>query len=166
MPPDPTPQSNCTRRRILGWGGAGVFGGLACYLGWPKKSEKAAASASPVSARPAGQKLDSTMEPAASTAASRPASREDFLPLLKSEFQLDSNTSCKLVEVGALKKMTSPTAEYTSFSLLFTASKDLVLESSLHQLTHPKMDPMELFISPIGHSEEKVFLEVVFSQKV
>ena len=92
--------------------------------------------------------------------------REDFLPHLKSVFRLDSSTNCTLVDVGAAQKLVSPTAEFTSFSLLFTAPAEFVAESRICQLTHGKMEPLDLFLSPVGRSKEHVFLEAIYSQRI
>lgn len=92
--------------------------------------------------------------------------RDDFLPHLKSAFVLDSGVSCTLAEVGAAGKLVGPTAEFTSFSLLFTAPAGLTLDSRIHRLTHRKMGELELFLSAIGLSDEVTHLEAVFTQRV
>lgn len=166
MPSHDSLNDHPTRRRILCMGGIGAVGGLACYLGWPQKKEKLATAAkTPVSTSPASPRLDES-EPQQISQRSGGIRREDFLPHLKSAFQLDSAGTCTLIQVGAAEKMTSPTGDYLSFSLLFTAPADFITESKIHRLTHPKMEAMDLFISPVGDSKERVYLEAICSQKV
>ncbi|MEO5914478.1 MAG: hypothetical protein ABIS50_09620 [Luteolibacter sp.] len=164
--------SSLTRRRILGWGGAGAIGGLAGYLGLQPHESKnitpgKTAQTEPQLAAPG----DSSQIEAASQNNTVPQAgvirREDFLPHLKSLFRLESiNTNCTLVEVGEAQKQVSPTAEFTSFSLLFTALKGSIIESKIHQLAHGKMGTFDLFISPVGESNERVYLEAVCSHRV
>ena len=162
-----TSTSSFTRRRILGLGGAGAVGGLACYFGWPSnETPQTRASATPHAATPASP--PQPMETAASESAPAAGAlrRDDFLPHLKSEFRLESaGTGCKLVEVGAAQKLVSPTAEYVSFALLFTAPAGAVIESRIHQLSHAEMETLDLFISPVGQSKEHVYLEAVCCQR-
>jgi hypothetical protein len=96
--------------------------------------------------------------------------RDVFLPHVESEFRLEygplSFAQCKLIEVGALQTMHTPKADFTSYSLLFTASKDFVPESRMYRLNHEILGTMDLFLSPIGKSKECVFLEAIISQRV
>ncbi len=162
-----TSKSSPTRRRILGWGGAGMIGGLAGYWGvrhQPSETEIKASTAPPLpsAATPPESPPDS---PASKTPShTGEIRRDDFLPHLKSAFQLDSATRCTLVEVSAARKMISPTAEFTSFSLLFTAPTGFAADSKIYHLTHAKMGAMDLFLSPVGRSNEQLHLEAVCSQ--
>ena len=92
--------------------------------------------------------------------------REEFLPHLKSVFHLDSGPRCTLVEVGTARKLVSPTAEFTSFALLFSAPNDFAASSKIYHLTHPQMGPLDLFLSPVGRTKEHVHLEAIFSQRI
>ncbi len=160
-----TSNSSPTRRRVLGWGGAGVIGGLASYWGWQQQPSETVIKAKTAVAPHSSESLPD------SQSSETPSSvggihREDFLPHLKSAFQLDSVTRCTLIDVGVTQKLTSPTAEFTSFSLLFAVPITFVPESKIYQLTHQQMGPMEVFLSPIGVSKEQMHLEAVFSQRV
>jgi hypothetical protein len=168
MPTQNTSISSFTRRRILGLGGAGAMGGLACYFGWPASETPQAPT---VRARdkqtPAGQA--GIQETAQATVAPSPGAlrRDDFLPHLNSQFRLGSASgTCKLIEVGPARKLASPTTEYVSFSLLFAAPTGFLAESQIHPLSHEKMKTMELFISPVGQSKDHVYLEAVCCQRV
>ena len=92
--------------------------------------------------------------------------REEFLPHLKSVFHLDSGPRCTLVEVGTAQKLVSSTAEFTAFSLLFSAPNDFAASSKIYHLTHPQMGPLDLFLSPVGRTKEHVHLEAIFSQRI
>lgn len=168
----PTPDSPTipfTRRRVLGWGGAGVIGGLAGYWGWQHPPTETAIEAPAASARPLAANPPESLADSSSAGALPPADgilREDFLPHLKSAFQLDSGTRCTLVEVGPAQKLVSPTAGFTSFSLLFTAPIDFAAESKIYHLTHGRMIAIDLFLSPVGRSKEHLHLEAVCSQRV
>jgi hypothetical protein len=157
--------SSFTRRRILGWGGVGAVGAITGYLTWPRHEDGPAAVA------PVTQSVPVADHPQESTGSETPShagviGREDFLPHLKSTFVLDSGVSCTLAEVGAARKLVGPTAEFTCFSLLFTAPAGLTPDSRIHRLTHRKMGELELFLSPIGLSGEVTHLEAVFTQRV
>ncbi|MES2441063.1 MAG: hypothetical protein V4584_18515 [Verrucomicrobiota bacterium] len=156
-----------TRRRILGWSGAGALGGIACYLGWPENgatlpvSEKNSPTTSPASQSP-----EAPVTPDAPSLSGM-MRRDDFVPHVTSEFRLESaGTSCKLVEVGEEQKTAAPAAEFVSFSLLFSAPRECVVESQVHQLTHGTLGTLQLFLSPVGNSKEHVYLEAVCSRRV
>ena len=163
------PTNSCTRRRILGWTGGGALGGLACYFGWPKSAIKPAPTGEtklPAAPRASSDSPELPAEHAGQPSPAGTLRREDFLQHLKSVFQLDSKQNCTLVDVSTAQKIASPTAEFTSFSLLFTAPVDFISDSRIYQLSHGKMETMDLFLSPVGQSKGQVYLEAVCSQKV
>lgn len=166
--PETTPASP-TRRRILAWTGAGAIGGIACYLGWPQGPGTPATTGT---ATPSRVTTDAPAGPAPELheipASAGPAlpGREDFLPHLKSAFRLDDGTDCTLTEVGAAQTQTAPGATFTSFSLVFTAPVRSDADGRIHQVTHPDLGTLDLFLSPVGHSQEHTYLEAVFSQRV
>ncbi|CAN5908616.1 hypothetical protein BH11VER1_BH11VER1_36980 [soil metagenome] len=166
-----TSQVSGTRRRIVAWGGVGVLATLAGYLGWPRQEKGAVPAVSKLTVKSAtgnaSQALSDPAEPAPIVALK---GRDVFLPHVESEFRLEygplSVTKCKLIEVGALQTMHSAKADFTSYSLLFTASKDFVPESRMYHLSHEVLGTMDLFLSPIGKSKERVYLEAIISQRV
>lgn len=169
MASSPDSSNSCTRRRILGWSGAGVIAGLAGHLGWPRHQAGHAAHVTPRSTPPLAAQLPGfppESSPSETPPLAREIRREDFLPHLKSAFQLDSGTLCTLVDVSAAQKLVSPTAGFTSFSLLFTAPSDFAAESKIHHLSHSQMGAMDLFLSPVGRSKDYLHLEAVCSQRV
>ena len=168
MPTQNTSSPSFTRRKILGLGGAGAMGGLACYFGCPgNETPQAPTVAAPHKQTPAAQA--GIFESAQSTTAPSPGAlrRDDFLPHLHSQFHLGSaSDTCKLIEVGPVQRLASPTTEYVSFSLLFAAPAGFLTESQIHSLSHEKMKTMELFISPVGQSKDHVYLEAVCCHRV
>lgn len=159
--------SSLTRRRILGWSGVGIIAGVTGYLGWPKNSKPVAHPGTGTTQRAADTARPMADEPMAEVL----VGREAFVAHLKSEFQIESAdhslaSACRLIEVSDEISLTSPTARFTSFSLLFTAPKGFAAQSQIYRLTHPQMEPMDLFLSPVGKSDEVVHLEAVCSQKV
>jgi hypothetical protein len=168
MDPSSAPAtSSFTRRRILGWGGVGAVGAITGYLGWPRHDSGSGAVA-PVTEVVSDPVADRPLEAAQAGAPSQTGviGRDRFLPHLKSAFVLDSGVSCTLAEVGAARKLVGLAAEFTSFSLLFTAPAGFTQESRIHRLTHREMGELELFLSPIGLSGEVTHLEAAFSQRV
>lgn len=164
-------QVSGTRRRIVAWGGVGLLATVAGYLGWPRREEVDPVGLNKTSAKPVSgnstQALSHAPEPAPLVAIK---GRDVFLPHVESEFRLEygplSFAKCKLIEVGALQTMHTPKADFTSYSLLFTASKDFVPESQMYRLSHEVLGTMDLFLSPIGKSKERVFLEAIICQRV
>lgn len=170
MDPSPdTSTSSLSRRRILGWGGAGVIGGIAGYWSLRHLPDKSVIEASAVrtcsSAAQAPESLPDSL-PAEIPSQAGVTLREDFLPHLKSVFELDSGPRCTLVEVGTAQNLVSPTAEFTAFSLLFNAPNDFAASSKIYHLTHPQMGPLDLFLSPVGRTKQGVSLEAIFSQRI
>jgi hypothetical protein len=158
-----TSPSACTRRRILGWSSMGALGGLATYLGWPSDKSTRGGNI------PAATKRQAVATPPAMPGEAQPVadaiSREDFLPHLNSQFRVDG-TDCTLVEVSTAQQMVSPSAEFTSFSLLFAGPSGFVAESRSYSLEHAKMGEMSLFLSPVGLVKDRVYLEAVLSHRV
>jgi hypothetical protein len=164
MAATPTTSFPCspTRRRILGWTGIGALAGAAGYLGLPaiRKTESPAPASSAARPRPASSAAQSVADPSGS---------ERFLPHLGSEFQLEApslSAVCRLVEVSGTEITDAPTARYATYSLLFAAPQDFPAESRIYRVTHAHMETMELFLSPVGRSDERIHLEVVLSQRV
>lgn len=146
-----------------------MIGGLAGYWSWPRQPSGPVTGAPRVSTKPVAANPPATLAESQSSGSPSHAAgtrREDFLPHLKSIFQLDSAPPCTLVEVSAAQKMIGPTAEFTSFSLLFSAPNDFAAESKIYHLTHGQMGTLDLFLSPVGRSKDQIHLEAVCSQRV
>ena len=165
-----TPLSgSCTRRKLLAFGGVGVLAGIAGYAGWRgyghgRIAVGNAPQGKPVASAPGAAVRDGAVVSAGGLA------REDFLPHLHTEFQLQTadgpGTTCRLVAVSAANTLVSKTARFTAFSLMFSASADFVAESRIYHLIHERMGAMDLFLSPVGKSQDHVNLEAVFSQRI
>lgn len=154
--------SSLSRRRILGWSGIGILAGAFGYLGLPamRKAENPA---------PAGSAARPRSEPSAPAPPADLTGRDRFLPHLDSEFRLEApslSATCRLVEVSETEIMVAPSARYASYSLLFSATKDFLAESRIYRLSHDRMETMELFLSPVGRSGDRVHLEAICNQRV
>ncbi len=156
----PTAKSIFSRRRILGWSGAGAIGGLAGYFGWPNHESQVASETKPISQAPAAA---STITPAAIKDGLH---REKFLPHLRTAFTLDNSHRCILLEVSPASQTASKTATFSTFSLLFSAPLDSPTGSKIYQLTHPELGKLDLFITAVGQPQEFIYLEAVCSQQV
>jgi len=160
----------CSRRNLLRWGGGGALAALVGYLGWPRRGKDRPLSggrSNEAAAAPAPQAATTGSAAAPAVAG---VGRDAFLPHLHSKFQLASpdgtRTACQLVEVSAAKTLVGPDARFTSFSLLFIAASDFAAASTIYHLTHDQMDAMDLFLSPVGRSDQQVCLEAVISQRI
>ena len=68
----------------------------------------------------------------------------------------------ELVEVLELKANDN----LYSFSIVFSLPADFGLEQKLYKIEHPQMEPMELFIVPVGQNEAGIRYEAIFSRIV
>jgi hypothetical protein len=157
--------SSFTRRRVLGWGGVGAFGAITGYFSWPRHELGSRVVLKGADVVPVAENQVRTM-PSAAGSQVRGMGRDAFVAHLESVFVLESGASCTLVEVGAARKLVAPSAEFTSFSLLFSAPAGFSAESRIYRLSHREMGEMDLFLSPVGYSKGKVSLEAIFSQRV
>jgi hypothetical protein len=89
--------------------------------------------------------------------------REKFAGVLGSTFtaQTEGIGTCELslAEVSELKD--GPSSK--SFSVVFLAPKDLPVGQGLYELEHESLDPMALFLVPVGSVAGQTQLEAVFN---
>lgn len=138
---------------MKGSGSLGIAGNKD-VVGGPKPRE---ASGSGASVAGASQEVSS---------AGGDLQREKFLPHVNSNFRIDSGVDCKLVEIGENMRISAPKETFVSFSLMFSAPKELAVESRIYRLSHPQLGDLDLFLSPVGRSEKCVYLEAVCCQRV
>lgn len=157
------PATPWSRRRILGWGGAGAAGSLVAYMAWPSQVATPATATNP-QATPLPTAPLTDLSPTADMAPAREMSREDFLPHLHSSFRLDAGVECTLVEVSAVQIHVTSVGQFSCFTLLFKAPFGSAIASEVHSLRHAQMGAINLFLCPVGRTSEH--LEAVFSQRV
>ena len=161
------------RRKILGWGGATSIAALVTYLGWNRGTVKPGTPAQaaphpalPSDARHSTAQTEAAQEPVEDTT----FTREAFLPHLNTDFTIipeGMNASeCRLIEVSAERRISSPKTTYISFTLLFSASPTFLPAGGTCRIKHKKMDEMMLFLSHVGKPGTKTMLEAAFTQAI
>lgn len=166
MEPSPVPRS---RRNILAWGSLATLGlGLGAYFRRhpnPGAGETNGLGQAPIAA--------STPETAVTIdAEALPApNHEVYSPLLNTDFTVEFPDSpavkIRLVEVTPIRTITSPKADYRSFSLYFEAAVDTSGDGQIARVSHPKLQPMELFLAPVGRPKNgTILLEAAFTERV
>jgi len=94
-----------------------------------------------------------------------------YSPLLNTEFTVEFPDSpaltMRLVEVTPVAKITGPKVEYQCFSLFFESSTEDLSHGQIGRVSHPKLQPMDLFLSPVGRPKNgKFLLEAAFNERV
>lgn len=154
-----------SRRHLIAWGGATAVGGLAAYLGWPADSPPSSTAPGVTPAKVAAEKQQPAEVPPVPAG---PFNRDLFVPHLNSEFTLKANASasatCKLVEVSPASVMKTPKGTFVAFSIVFESHPDFLKDGSICEVTHPGLQPMQLFVSPVGKAKkDKTLLEAAFT---
>ena len=156
-----------TRRRLLGWGGTAALGGVACYLGWPESSESPANTAANGTSRPNNDSIVAKYKATEESEVPGEYSHKRFAPHVGSDFQIAAlNTTCRLENVGDIFASSAPAGDFVSFSLVFSTVAGSPVESAIHALQHPVLGKIDLFLSPIGPGDEKLYLEAVCCRRV
>jgi hypothetical protein len=156
-----------TRRRLLALGGTVTLGGVACYLGWPENSEGPANSAAGNTHQSGNDPVVAKYQALEESETPGEYSRKRFTPHVGSDFELSAvNTVCRLEDVGDIFASSGPAGDFGSFSLMFSAPAGSPVESAIHTLKHPVLGEFDLFLSPVGPGDEKLFLEAVCCRRV
>ena len=92
---------------------------------------------------------------------------ETFEPHVGSSFWVEFPNGAKveLRLVRAAKVMESEAAQLPRhpFSLYFVGPKSFLLKQHTYRLTHESLDPMEVFVVPVGEQKETYQYEAVFA---
>lgn len=92
---------------------------------------------------------------------------ETFQPHVDSSFwvEFESGAKVELRLTRAAKVMESEAArlERHPFSLYFVGPKSIQLPQQIYHLTHPALEPMDLFLVPIGQDANAFQYEAVFT---
>ena len=92
---------------------------------------------------------------------------ENFQPHVGSSFwvQFPNETKVEMRLVSAAKVMESEAARLARhpFSLYFIGPKSFKLQQHMYRVTHETLDPMEIFLVPIGETPDTYQYEAVFA---
>ncbi len=94
----------------------------------------------------------------------------DFAPLVGTEFTVkhpdENEARCKLVEASPLRIQETPRGKLNSFTLLFEAEPGFLRHGGICRVTHPDLQAMDLFLSPVGKpAAERTYLEACFTER-
>jgi hypothetical protein len=164
-----TVSTDRTRRTILAWGGIGTLAlGLAAFFQrrpapGPDGPERALAVGSETLAHTEAVTLDPEAIPA--------PNHEVYSPLLNTDFTVEfpdgPELKIRLVEVTPIRTITSPKSRYQTFSLFFEAAAGTPEDGQIARVNHPKLQPMELFLAPVGRPKNgTILLEAAFTERV
>jgi len=167
-----TPPPDSSRRQVLAWIAAAAFTGLATWFGRSGKktpTPNASTAHDNASSETAETISDATtLDPGAVGEPMHPV----YGPLLNTEFTVahsdETTASCKLVAVSPVRTLKGPKGDYAAYTLLFVAKPDFLREGGgICRVTHPKLKPMDLFLSPVGRDKGGVaHLEACFTERV
>ena len=74
-----------------------------------------------------------------------------------------SSANCKLLEVSPASVMETAKGTFTAFTLLFTRELGFLHEGGICVVTHPAVEKMEIFLSPIGSGNKQPLMEACFT---
>lgn len=156
-----------SRRHLIVWGGAAAATGLAAYLGWPAGDEAVTTQAAIPDKKPLERQKPAEVAPKSAV----PFNRDLFLQHLNSEFVIEqpqaASARCKLVEVSPAAEMKSSRGTFISFSLTFESHPDFLKDGGTCRVSHPALETMEFFLTPIGRAKkDKALLEAAFTLRV
>lgn len=163
-----SPPSN-SRRKFLAWGALGALALAATSVFRGTKNSPTSAKPSKPPASPTVSEADDlvTLDEAAISA----PNHEVFSPLINTEFTVEfpesSVLAVRLVEVTPITMIEGPQARYQCFSLFFETTGGSAEEGLIGRVTHPKLEPMDLFLAPVGRpAHGKILLEAAFTERV
>lgn len=171
-PAPDSPGFSRIRRALLGLGGVGLATGVASYLGLRRSDNKAlqgtAQGESKAAPGSSPTQISEGQSPAPVTEET-PVASAKFLPHLKTNFTIQSEgagNTCKLVKISAEQHQKMPDVTWATFALIFEAPAGFLAEGGICRVSHPQLEEMELFLSPIGNPKEKYLLQAAFSQRI
>ena len=97
-------------------------------------------------------------------------SQNDFLQYLNSNFSINNDSgesiNVKLVEVSGLSKdntVSDNSRNRAPFSILFSGPMQPTFPQGIYKVEHSAMNPIELFIVPVGPDDIGMRYEAVFN---
>ena len=156
-----------TRRRMVLFGGTGVLAGLAATLAWPRFSGTTGTRAT--GEKPALPAAGKASGPTAPVPSASTVDAGSFQPFIGQEFLIESpagEKKCKLVSITPETRQDTFKGSFVSFSLIFESTGGIPADGATCRVKHPDMEPMEIFLSPIGDGKNKILLEAAFSARI
>ena len=94
----------------------------------------------------------------------------DFTPYLNQKFHIHAASlgllDAELIEVselGAAPEADSQLGVRRAFSLVFRGPPDPILSQAIYRVAHGEMEPVDLFLVPIGSDSQGIRYEAVFT---
>lgn len=79
------------------------------------------------------------------------------------EFPNGAKVELRLDQVGKVMESELARLQRQPFSLFFTGPKSFLLKQATYHITHPTVEPMDIFIVPIGQTADTYQYEAVFT---
>lgn len=79
------------------------------------------------------------------------------------EFPNGAKVELRLTRVAKVMESELAQLHRQPFSLFFAGPKSFRLQQKIYHLTHEAMEPMDIFIVPVGESRERYEYEAVFT---
>ncbi len=79
------------------------------------------------------------------------------------EFPAGGKVELRLVRAAKVMESEAARLERHPFSLYFIGPKSYLLQQQTYHLTHPAMEPMDVFLVPVGQNAQAYEYEAVFT---
>lgn len=87
---------------------------------------------------------------------------DTFTPHVGGDFTLPGGTTLRLAGASPAGDGAAPGGR-SPFSLLFCGPSDRPLDQGIHELTHPALGDLALFLVPVGRAGDELQFEAVFA---
>jgi hypothetical protein len=92
---------------------------------------------------------------------------ETFEPHVGSSFWVEfpngSKVELRLTDAAKVMESEAARLQRHPFSLYFVGPKSYMLQQQIYRVTHEKIEPMDIFIVPVGQAGETYQYEAVFA---
>lgn len=92
---------------------------------------------------------------------------DNFEPLTGSSFWVEfpngAKVELRLERVGKVMESELAQLQRQPFSLYFVGPKSFLLKQHTYRVTHESMEPMEIFLVPVGEQKDAYQYEAVFT---
>jgi hypothetical protein len=88
---------------------------------------------------------------------------EDFEPHLNAAFSMQVGNTTTALELIAVTRLPQQAMTRQPFSLLFRGAGTIIWPQGIYHLTRAGLDPLDIFLVPVGKDESGVRYEAIFS---